>query len=140
MKKKKDYSINDRVIEKMKEAGMDEMALAMATGLPKQSIYNLTNKEVKPTRGTIELIAKALKANFSYLFTGTEREEVSSAPDNSLLEKTFEVLRAQLEKKDKLIDNLTTIIMGMGGNKGNFPRGLSLTGLPKGKLQDPLAA
>lgn len=71
---KSKYPINDRIIEKMAEAGLDEMALAAASGLPKATIYRIAKKEVKPNRGTVEVLARALKANFSYLFTGVHRE------------------------------------------------------------------
>lgn len=73
-KKKSDYPVNDRVIEKMNEAGMDEMALAMASGIPKATIYRIVKKEVKPNRSTVQQIAKTLNANFLYLFTGNEGE------------------------------------------------------------------
>lgn len=72
--KKSDYPVNDRIIEKMTEAGMDESSLAIASGVPKMTVYRITKKEVKPNRSTVEQLAKALNANFLYLFTGREGE------------------------------------------------------------------
>lgn len=119
---KNKYPINERVIEKMAEAGLDEMALAANTGVPKATIYRITNKQVKPNRGTLMTLAPALNTSLNYLLTGQEgtSQVGTNGNDPSVTIQMFQFLKDELVSKNALISELNQTIRALAGRP--FPR------------------
>lgn len=126
MKKTNDYPINDRIIEKMKETGMDVRSLSTASGLSEPGLYKIIARKGTPNRRTVKAIAKALNANFPYLWTGKEGEELL------FTDPTLELL---FNKMDEEIKYLRSLIDQMRPKAtANFNKALSTAGFSIEKL------
>jgi len=100
------YYVNDRIIDLMKNRGIDEIILADAIGKDKSSIYRITRKDTVPSKTTVKLIAEKYGVDFDTLLTGRiQPDKYINAGSNSELKTQL------LEFKIKGLEEINSLLL-----------------------------